>query len=94
MRKHLILLAALSGLGIASVSAANAAPVAGVVTIEDPDHIEQVKKGGHKFKGHKGWKHSRHWNRGHGYGRYYGGPPPHARAYGRRARDFGHYRYW
>ena len=94
MQTHLILAAALCGLGLVSIPIANAAPVASVIAIESPDHIEQVKKGGHKFKGHKGWKHSRHWNRGHGNGRYYGGPPPHARAYGRRAHDFGHYRYW
>ena len=32
--------------------------------------------------GDRGYRH-----RGHGYGRGYGGPPPHARAYGRRDRD-------
>lgn len=94
MRKHLILAVALCGLGLTFIPVANSAPVASVTAIEPLDPIEQVKKGGYKFKGHKGWKHSRHWNRGHGYGRYYNGPPPHARAYGRRARDFGHYRYY
>lgn len=32
-------------------------------------------------------------HRGHGYGRGYGGPPPHARAYGRRDRDRYYNRY-
>lgn len=94
MQTRLILAAALCGLGLVSIPIANAAPVASIIASEFPDHIEQVKRGGHKFKGDKGLKHSRHWNQGHGYGRYYGGPPPHARAYGHRARDFGHYRYW
>ena len=93
MLKRFVLTAALCGFGVASIPVANAAPVASVVAIESPDHVEQVKKGGHKVKGHKGWKHSRHWDRGHGHGRRYGGPPAHARAYGRRARDFGYFRY-
>jgi hypothetical protein len=89
-------LVAVTMLGLAAImpSTSEAAPVSGLTAIEMPDHIEQIKKGGHKFKGHKGWKGSRHWDRGYGFGRYYGGPPPHARAYGRRARDYGYYRYW
>lgn len=94
MRALVLVAMAVLGLSSPTPSISQASPVGGVTTIETPDHIAQVKKGGHKFKGPKGWKHSRHWNRGHGYGRYYGGPPPHARAYGRRAHDFGYYRYW
>lgn len=82
------------GLGFVAPSTSRAVPVVNVTGIETPDHVEQIKKDGHGYKGHKGWGGSRHWDRGHGYGRYYGGPPPHARAHGRRARDFGYYHYW
>jgi hypothetical protein len=54
--------------------------------------IEQVRDGHGHYSGHHGyWGGPRHYrNHGHAYGRYYGGPPPHARAYGRRYHD----RYW
>ena len=94
MQKFVLIAVTMLGLGSITPSTSQAAPVAGLTTIETPDHVEQIKKGGHGYKGHKGWRGSRHWDRGRGYGRYYGGPPPHARAYGRRGRDFGHYRYW
>ncbi|PTM41505.1 hypothetical protein C8D03_3052 [Bosea sp. 124] len=94
MRTLVLVAVAMLGLGSMPPSPARAAPVAALTAVEMPDHIEQIKKGGHKFKDHKGWKGARHWNRGYGPGRYYGGPPPHARAYGRGARDFGYYRYW
>ncbi len=93
MRKFALVAVAMVSLGSIAPSTSQAAPVAGLTTIEMPDHVEQTKNGGHKFKKDKGWKGSRHWNRGYGSGRYYGGPPAHARAYGRRARDFGYYRY-
>lgn len=92
MRKLIFVAAAMLSFG--SPSTSQAAPVAGLTSLEAPGHIQQIKNGGHGYKGHKGWHGSRHWHHGHGYGRYYGGPPPHARAYGRRARDFGYYRYW
>lgn len=95
MRKFVLVAVALVGLGSMTPSILQAAPpVGGLTILEAPDHVEQIKKDGHGYKGHKGWGGSRHWDRGRGYGRYYGGPPPHARAYGRRARDFGYYRYW
>ena len=94
MRKFVLAAAAVMSFGCVIPSTTQAAPVAGLTTLEAPDHVEQIKKGGHGYKGHKGWRGSRHWDRGRGYGRYYGGPPPHARAYGRRARDFGYRRYW
>ena len=90
MRKFALVAVAMLGLGSMTPSMSLAAPVAGLTTIETPDHVEQIKKDGHKFKGHKGWKGSGGWDRGRGHGRYYGGPPPHARAYGRRARDSGY----
>jgi len=93
MRKFALVAVAMLGFASITPSNSQAAPVAGLTTIETPDNVEQIKKGGHKFKKDKGWKGSRHWTRGYGSGRYYGGPPPHARAYGRRARDFGYYRY-
>ncbi|AMJ61077.1 hypothetical protein [Bosea sp. PAMC 26642] len=93
MRKFALVAVAMLGLGSITPSTSQATPVAGLTAIEMLDHVEQIKKDGHKFKDHKGWKGSRHWNRGYGSGRYYGGPPPHARAYGRRARDFRYYRY-
>ncbi len=98
MRKFLLVAVAALGFGSMAPSGSIAAPVARLTAVEIPDHVEFVKKGGHKFKGHKfkghkGWGGSRHWDRGRGYGRLYGGPPPHARAYGRRARDLGYYRY-
>ena len=93
MRKFALVAVAMLGLGPITPSTSQAAPVAGLTIIEMPEHVEQIKNGGHKFKGHKNWKGSRHWNRGYGSSRYYGGPPPHARAYGRRARDFDYYRY-
>lgn len=89
-----IVLVAVALFGLATPSLSQAAPVSDLTILEAPDHVEQIKKGGHGYKGHKGWGSSRHWDHGHGYGRYYGGPPPHARAFGRRARDFGYYRYW
>lgn len=92
MRTLVFVAVAMLGFGSITPSTSQAAAVAGLTAIEMPDHFEQIKKGG-KFKKDKGWKGSRHWNRGYGSGRYYGGPPPHARAYGRRARDFGYYRY-
>lgn len=94
MRKLALVAAAMLGLASITPSTLQAAPVAGLTTVEMPDHVEQIKKGGYKYKHHKGWKGSRHWNHGYGSGGYYRGPPPHARAYGRRARDFGYYRYW
>lgn len=95
MRRFVLVAAAMLGLGSMTPSPARAAPVAALTTVEMPDHVEQIKKGGHKFKDHhKGWKGSPYWHHGYGHGRYYGGPPPHARAYGWRARDFGYYRYW
>ncbi|KFC64775.1 hypothetical protein FG93_05065 [Bosea sp. LC85] len=94
MRKLVFVAAAMLSFCSMTPSISQAAPVAGLTTLETPDHIEQIKKGGHGYKGHKGWHGSRHWDHGRGYGRYYGGPPPHARAYGRRARDFSYYRYW
>ena len=90
MRKFVLVAVTMLGLGSMTPSMSLAAPVVGLTTIETPDHVEQIKKDGHKFKGHKGWKGSGHWDRGRGHGRYYGGPPPHARAYGRRARDSGY----
>jgi hypothetical protein len=94
MRKFVLVAAAVMSFSFVMPSSSQAAPVAGLTTLQTPDHDEQIKKGGHGYKGHKGWGGSRHWNRGRGYGRVYGGPPPHARAYGRRARDFGYRRYW
>jgi hypothetical protein len=94
MRKFVLVAVATLGLGALTPLPSQAAPVAGLTTLETPDRVEQIKKGGHGYNGHKGWGRARHWDRGRGYGRYYGGPPPHARAYGRRARDFGYYRYW
>jgi hypothetical protein len=41
-----------------------------------------ARRGGYGHRGH-----------GYGYGRDYGGPPPHARAYGRRDRDRYYNRY-
>ena len=93
MRKFALVAVAMLAFASITPSTSRAAPVAGLTTFEMLDHVVQIKKGGHKFKKDKGWKGSRHWNRGYGDGRYYGGPPPHARAYGRRARDFGYYRY-
>ncbi|WP_069883323.1 hypothetical protein [Bosea sp. BIWAKO-01] len=93
MRKFILVAAAALGFGSFLTSMAQAAPIAGLKTIENPNHIEQIKHGGHGYHGHKGWHGSRHWNRGRSYGRHYGGPPPHARAYGRRAHDAGYYRY-
>lgn len=88
MRKIMMTMLALGGLGMGLAQTAQAAPVAAASALQAPGLVEQIKNGGGKFKGHKGWK------QGHGYGRVYGGPPPHARAYGRRARDAGYYRYW
>lgn len=94
MRKFVFVAAAMLSFGSMTPSTSQAAAVAGLTTMVTPDHVEQIKKGGHKYKDHKGWHGSHDWDRGRGYGRYYGGPPPHARAYGRRARDFTYYRYW
>ncbi|MET3890333.1 hypothetical protein ABIE41_001409 [Bosea sp. OAE506] len=91
MRTLVLVAVAMLGFGSITPSTSQAATVAGLAAIEMPDHIEQIKKGGYKFKNDKGWK--RNWSRGYGSSRYYSGPPPHARAYGRRARDFGYYRY-
>lgn len=93
MRKFILVAAAALGFGSISPSMAPATPVAGLTAIEGQNHIEQIKHGGHGYKGHKGWHGSTHWKRGRGYGRHYGAPPPHARAYGRRAHDSGYYRY-
>ncbi len=93
MRKFVLVAATMLGFGCMTPSISLAAPVTGLTAIETPDHVEQIKKDGKGFKGDKGWRGSRHWDRGRGYGRYSGGPPPHARAYGRRARDLGYYRY-
>ncbi len=70
-----LFLVAVTMLGFGSIvpSTSQAAPVGGLTTIEMPDHFEQIKNGGHKFKKDKGWKGSRHWNRGYGSGRHYGG---------------------
>jgi len=84
MRKIMMTMLALGGLGMGLAQTAQAAPVAAASALQAPGLVEQIKNGGGKFKGHKGY----------GYGRVYGGPPPHARAYGRRARDAGYYRYW
>lgn len=93
MRTLVLVAVAMLGLDSIAPSTSQAVPAAGLTAIETPDHVEQIKKGGHGYKGHKDWSGSRNWNHGRGYGRHYGGPPPHARAYGRRARDFGYYRY-
>lgn len=71
MRKLIFVAAAMLSFG--SPSTSQAAPVAGLTSLEAPGHIQQIKNGGHGYKGHKGWHGSRHWHHGRGYGRYYGG---------------------
>ena len=98
MRKFLLIAATMFGFGCITPSIVFAAPVAGLTAIEAPFLVEQIKKDGYGYKADKHWKKhwnkSRHWDRRRGYSRYYDGPPPHASAYGRRAHDYGYYRYW
>ena len=79
-----LLLAAAIAVGALSLSPAVtiAAPVASVGRVASPTDISTVQYG----HGRRHWRGGRHWDRpGRGYGRR--GPPPHARAYGRRAHE-------
>jgi len=88
MRK--LILAATMALGLGALSgAASAAPAFGpqpeiaastdLLVQEVRDHRR------HHYGRHAYSSGPRYYGRhGRGYGRYYGGPPPHARAYGRR----------
>lgn len=68
-----------------------ASPVATSAPIAAPMGVDPVQY----YRGDRDWRPSRrHWDRpGRGYGRRFHGPPPHARAYGRRSFDRGYYRY-
>lgn len=81
-----ILLAAAVVIGALSVSPAVtiAAPVSTVGLVAAPTDIATAQYG----YGRRHWRGGRRWDRpGRGYGRRFGGPPPFARAYGRRAHD-------
>jgi hypothetical protein len=89
MRKLIMAAAIAVGAFAAMPSATIAAPVATQNAMTTQSDVEVVQYGRGEYR--RDWRYSRrHWDRpGYGYGRRYHGPPPHARAYGRR----NHYRY-
>ncbi|AMJ60197.1 hypothetical protein [Bosea sp. PAMC 26642] len=102
MRK--LLIAAAFAIGAATLtSGAIAAPaVAGATDLSMPTDIQQAQYGGRSsgmaYEGRRGRSRyyaapRRYGPPGRGYGRRYGGPPPHARAWGRRGYDRPYYRY-
>lgn len=89
MRKTII--AAAIALGALATVPALAVPVSTSTAMEQPSSVQDVQY----YRGDRGWRpNRRHWDGpGRGYGRRFHGPPPHARAYGRRSFDRGYYRY-
>ncbi|PTM42977.1 hypothetical protein [Bosea sp. 124] len=87
-----LILAATLALGLGAIpGAASAAPAFAA----QPEVAASADVLVQEVRNHRGYYHSRrvysHGPRygrpGRGYGRYYGGPPSHARAYGRRYND-------
>lgn len=83
-----LILAATLALGLGAIPATVSAAPAFATQSETagPADIALVQyRGNYSNRVYEGRPRYRH--RGRAYGRYYGGPPPHARAYGRRYND-------
>lgn len=91
---HRLILAATLALGLGAIpGTVSAAPsFASQPEMAATSDIEQVRSHRGYYYSHRDYRAGpRYYGRPrHGYGRYYGGPPPHARAYGRRYND----RHW
>jgi opacity protein-like surface antigen len=92
------LMAAVFAIGVASAAPATAAPsLAGLDAMTTAaaatTEIEQAQYRDRRFDGRRGV--GRYYGPPRrAYGRRFGGPPPHARAYGRRGYDRGYGRRW
>lgn len=85
------LMAAIVAIGAAASAPAMAAPsLAGLdamtTSATESSGIEQAQYRGRRDDDRRRFGRS-YRSRGYGYGRRFGGPPPHARAYGRRGHD-------
>lgn len=86
-----LIFAAAMAFGALATGPAMAAPVSSNAALAAPTDVQAAQY----YRGDRAWRPGRrHWDRpGRGYGRRFHGPPPHARAYGRRSHDRGYYRY-
>ena len=85
-----LILAATLALGLGAIPGTVSAAPAFATQSETaaPADIALVQHRGNYGYGNRVYEsRPRYRHRGHGYRRYYGGPPPHARAYGRRYND-------
>ena len=84
-----LILAATLALGLGAIpGTVSAAPAFAVQTdMATAADVQLVQDGRGYYRGRVYGGGPRYGHRGRGYGRYYGGPPPHARAYGRRYND-------
>lgn len=83
-----LILAATLALGLGAIpGTVSAAPAFAVQTdIAAPADVQLVQDGRGYYRGRAYSNGPRYRHRGRGYGRHFG-PPPHARAYGRRYND-------
>jgi hypothetical protein len=94
MRKFMIAAAIAIGALSAAPASSIAAPAASQNSLAVPSGVDSVQY--YRDRGYRrDWRPvRRQWDRpGHHYGRRYGGPPPHARAYGRRGHERGYSRF-